>query len=127
MRTTSKPKVDSPFMQQSGPTAPQFGLGTLLLVMLIFSVISVGLFYSVRVPAIAKEINAIFGKVQETGTEGTDRTTQFIFVMFCYTAPLMMAAVVSLLALAMRRFQIVWSRSNPDTDDEPFVIETLKR
>jgi hypothetical protein len=122
-----KPKQDSPFMDQTGPAAPQFGLGTLLLIMLVFSIVSVGLFYSVRVPGISKEINAIFGKVQETGTEGTDRTTQFIFVMFCYTAPLLMAAVVSLLALVVRRVQILVARSNADEDDDAFVIEASNR
>jgi ABC-type polysaccharide transport system permease subunit len=127
MKQPTKAKLDTPFLVETKQPVAQFGLGTMLLIMSIFAVVSVGLFYSVRVPAITKEINAIFGKVQESGTDGTDRTTQFIFVMFCYTAPLSMAAAVGLFSLVVRRLEVWRQSSLQEEDEEDFSMEISKR
>ena len=68
----------------------------MMMMMLIFSFISAGLFYASRVPAIQNEIMMLVtGELPETTEEDAARTAQITFVMFTYTSPLLLAGAIS--------------------------------
>jgi len=81
---------------------PQISLGFMLLMMVIFALISAGLFYASRVPAVQADIAALVGD-QPGGSEDIGRTAHITFIMFTFTSPLILAGVLSTI-LAVRRW-----------------------
>ena len=68
----------------------------MMMLMLIFSFISAGLFYASRVPAIQSEIMMLMtGEIAAAPEEETTRDAQITFVMFTYTSPLLLAGAIS--------------------------------
>lgn len=75
----------------------------MMLMMVIFSVMSAGLFYASRVPAVQDELNVILhGK---SGGSGDDvgRLAHITFILFTFTSPLLLAGTLST-ALAVLRW-----------------------
>jgi hypothetical protein len=84
-------------MNQSSPhrRPPQISLGSMMLLMIVFSIMSAGLFYASRVGAVQDEINVIFrGRVGGSGQE-TGRLAHIVFIMFTFTSPLILAGILS--------------------------------
>ena len=78
----------------------------MMMLMLIFSFISAGLFYASRVPAIQNEIAMLMtGEVAEVAQEDTTREAQITFVMFTYTSPLLLAGAISTGMAILKWFQ----------------------
>lgn len=73
---------------------PQFSFLFLLLTMAVFCGLSAGLFYASRIPAVTRDVYSLMGQTPPPSA-GSSRTVQMVFVMFTYTAPLLMAAVLS--------------------------------
>ncbi|MDA9934549.1 hypothetical protein OAG76_00560 [Rubripirellula sp.] len=85
---------------------PQISIAFMMMLMLIFSFISAGLFYASRVPAIQNEIAMLMtGKVAEVAQEDTTREAQITFVMFTYTSPLLLAGAISTGMAILKWFQ----------------------
>jgi hypothetical protein len=82
---------------------PQMSLSFMLLMMVIFAVISAGLFYASQVPAVQDEINGLMGNKSEASSEDIGRTAQITFIMFTFTSPLILAGVLST-AMSVRRW-----------------------
>ncbi len=110
----------SPFQSDHPPGRFQFSLGSLLLVMLVFCFTSLGLYYSIKVPAIANEIYAVFGISEQASMQNNDRTAQFAFVMFCFTGPLLAAAITSLTTWFVKQYARTQVRAQTDPEDAPF-------
>ena len=90
-------------MNQPPPRRPQMSLRFMLLVNIIFCVIAGALYWASRVPAISDELDMMMGgRGGDGGTTG--RGTHVIFVMFTYTAPLLLAGVLSSLLGLWRLF-----------------------
>ncbi len=87
--------TQSPFAKVERQSTFRFGLGTMLLIMVVFSLMSAGLFYAVRVPAVAREVDSMLGKPDSTATS-SDRRAQLIFVLFCYATPLLTVGVLGM-------------------------------
>ncbi|MEE2938118.1 MAG: hypothetical protein VYA84_19190 [Planctomycetota bacterium] len=81
---------------------PQMSLGFMMLMMVIFSVMSAGLFYASRVPAIQDEINVIVSG--KTGTSGEDvgRIAHITFILFTFTSPLLLASALWVVMIFFR-------------------------
>ncbi|MGB0596426.1 MAG: hypothetical protein ACPGLY_07035 [Rubripirellula sp.] len=81
---------------------PQMSLGFMMLMMVIFSVMSAGLFYASRVPAIQDEINVIVSG--KTGNSGEDvgRIAHITFILFTFTSPLLLASALSMVMIFFR-------------------------
>lgn len=75
----------------------QISLTLMLLLMVVFAFISAGLFYAMRVPAIRQEVSLLFGIESNDGAEDVGRFAQLAFIMFTFTSPLLLAAVLSLI------------------------------
>ncbi len=74
----------------------------MMLMMVIFSVMSAGLFYAARVPVIQDEINVIFsGKTGDSG-EDVGRVAHLTFILFTFTSPLLLASALSMIMLFFR-------------------------
>jgi len=74
----------------------------MLVVMLIFTLMSAGLFYASRVEAIQNEVVIFFGASGLSAIE-TSRRSHLIFLLFTYASPLMLAGVFSTVHSVMNR------------------------
>jgi hypothetical protein len=69
-------------------------LGFMMLMMVIFAVMSAGLFYASRVPAIQEEIDMMLDR--QGGSTDAGRLPHIVFIMFTVTSPLLLAGVLSM-------------------------------
>jgi hypothetical protein len=87
---------------------PQLSLRFLLLMNIIFCMIAGAVYWASRVPAISNEVNMMLGGRAESN-EASGRRVQIIFVMFTYTAPLILAgtlaSILSIVRFIERRVQ----------------------
>ena len=74
---------------------PQMSLGFMLLMMIVFSVMSAGLFYASRVPAVEEEIEVLVHGRTGDGEDEVGRLAHVTFIMFTFTSPLILAGVLS--------------------------------
>lgn len=81
---------------QRPPARFQISIGFMLLLMVVFAIMSAGLFYASRVSTVRDEINA-FRNLKSESTEGEDigHTAHKAFVMFTVASPLLLAAALS--------------------------------
>ncbi len=91
-------------MNSPSPTRrrpPQISLSFMMLMMIIFAVMSAGLFYASRVPAVQEEIASVLGN--RTGdSQDVGRAAHIVFIMFTFTSPLLLAGVLSTAVAALR-------------------------
>lgn len=66
----------------------------MMLMMVVFAVMSAGLFYASRVPMIQDEISVLI-RGKNVGGEDIGRAAHKMFVMFTFTSPLLLAGAVS--------------------------------
>lgn len=84
---------------------PQISLGSMMLLMIVFSIMSAGLFYASRVPVVQEELDVlVHGKAGGSGAE-TGRLAHIIFIMFTFTSPLILAGILSTAVTFMRWFE----------------------
>ena len=82
----------------------QLSLTLMLLLMVIFAVVSAGLFYASQVPALRQEVSMFFtGKAENTG-EDVGRVAHRAFIMFTFSSPLLVACVISVVVNVLKRF-----------------------
>ncbi len=81
---------------------PQISLGFMMLVMVVFAVMSAGLLYAARVPAVQEELSILMtGKSSAVGAS-KGRIPHIVFIMFTFTSPLLLAGVLSTAVGVMR-------------------------
>ncbi len=83
---------------------PQVSLQLMLMMMVIFAVMSAGLFYATRVAAIQTELSILTGARFDGVT--ANRKTQLIFLMFTYTSPLLLAMLFGAIVATYRKLGI---------------------
>jgi len=92
----------------------QFGMGSLLVLMVVVSAISALLLWASRVPMVTNEIHVWLGTTPAVNQDGTDRGTQLVFLLFCYSSPLLIVAFLRnstlILNFIERRF-VEWQSS----------------
>ncbi|WP_146518299.1 hypothetical protein [Stieleria varia] len=99
--TQNTSPADAPLPKRRGPRF-QISLTLMMLLMIVFAVISAGLFYASNVPVIRDEISVLlYGKSAGAG-EDVGRVAHRIFIMFTFTSPLLLACVLSLVLSALR-------------------------
>jgi hypothetical protein len=73
-----------------------------MMTMVIFSVMSAGLLYASRVPAVQEEWSLLFtGKVNSAASDD-GRTPHLVFILFTFTSPLLLAGALSTGMAALR-------------------------
>ncbi len=77
----------------------------MLMMMVIFAVISAGLFYASQVPAVQSELNALIGTKSAGTAEDIGRSAQITFIMFTFTSPLILAGVLSTAMAGLRWYR----------------------
>ena len=77
----------------------------MMLMMVIFSIMSAGLFYGSRVPAIQDELNVLVKGTSTVETEDTGRLAHITFIMFTFCSPLLLAGFLSTGMALMRWFE----------------------
>ncbi len=77
----------------------------MMLMMVIFSIMSAGLFYASRVPAVQDELNVLVHGQSEGGGEDVGRLAHITFIMFTFTSPLLLAGVLSTGLAVLRWFE----------------------
>ncbi|TWU58828.1 hypothetical protein Poly51_16080 [Rubripirellula tenax] len=74
---------------------PQISIGFMMLMMVVFALMSAGLLYAARVPAVQEELSMLVsGKAASLGADG-GRAPHILFIMFTFTSPLLLALVLS--------------------------------
>lgn len=73
---------------------PQISLALMLLLMVIFVVMSAGMFYASRVGAVQDELALLSGS-SRGGASEANRTAHLVFLLFTYTSPLLLAMCLS--------------------------------
>lgn len=82
---------------------PQMSLAFMLLMNVIFCVLLGTFYYASRVPVIADEVSMMFGGRGSSGDSG--RGMHMVFLMFTYTAPLILAGVLSTIMTIWRKLE----------------------
>ena len=78
----------------------------MMMLILIFSFISAGLFYASRVPVIQDDFSMmITGKVPSASNEDPGRLAHITFIMFTFTSPLLLAGCISTGMAILRWFE----------------------
>ena len=67
----------------------------MMLMMVIFSVMSAGLFYASRVPAVQDELEVLVKGRSGSGGDDVGRLAHITFIMFTFTSPLILASLLS--------------------------------
>lgn len=73
----------------------QVSIGFMMLLMVVFAIMSAGLFYSSRVPMIRDEISVLLYGKSAGGGEDVGRMAHKVFIMFTFASPLILAGVLS--------------------------------
>jgi hypothetical protein len=81
---------------------PQISLSFMMLMMVIFSMMSAGLYYASRVPAVQEEINVMVHGRSGGDSEDVGRLAHITFIMFTFTSPLILAGVLSTAMAVLR-------------------------
>jgi len=72
----------------------QISLGVMMVLMLVFTLMSVGLFYATRIQEVQDELAIVFGPSAFTERESS-RRSHLTFLLFTYASPLMLALVLA--------------------------------
>jgi hypothetical protein len=84
---------------------PQISLSSMMLMMIVFSIMSAGLFYASRVPAVQEELSVLI-KGRSGGTAvDNGRFAHVAFIMFTFCSPLILAGLLSTAVSVMRWFE----------------------
>jgi hypothetical protein len=113
-----KPSIESPFLETGTGSRMQFGLGTLLIAMAVFAVASACFLFASQLPIVSKEIHAWMGTVPPKSDNGADRFFQLIFLIICYSSPLILAAILNLMVQGVRYLESKQSPQQNDQDKE---------
>jgi hypothetical protein len=113
---------NSPFIDQKAQPF-QFSLASLLIAMAVFSVMSACLLWACRLPLVTNELHAWMGTVPSTNRDGTDRGMQLMFLLFCYSTPLLLAATLNFLFVAARLFMSTSLQRSSEQAD-PWKMES---
>jgi hypothetical protein len=84
-------------MSQTNPPRHTFqvSIGMMMLMMVVFAIMSAGLFYASRVPVVQDEIAALVRRKTATSGEDVGRAAHIAFIMFTFSSPLILAGVLS--------------------------------
>jgi uncharacterized membrane protein AbrB (regulator of aidB expression) len=89
----NKPAFESPFLKPA-PRQMSFTMVLLLLLMVIAAGLGLLIYNALRVPAVTMELDAWLGRQSKVIDTADGREAQIVFVMFCYSAPLILGILV---------------------------------
>lgn len=111
-----KSNVDSPFLQTQ-PRRLSFSTILILLLMVVFAGVSLLVYNAMNVPAITNEIDAWMGRQSKSVETADSREAQITFVIFCYSAPLLLGILVHTLHSIINFFDRRQKAMEQDEDD----------
>lgn len=74
----------------------------MMLMMIVFSIMSAGLFYASRVPIVQDEISVLVQGKAAAPSGDKGRLAHIVFVMFTFSSPLLLAGVLSTVVTVLR-------------------------
>lgn len=80
----------------------QIGIGSMMLLMLVCSIISAGFFYASRIESIQSELQMASGSSNTVSGVTEGRAPQIIFIMFTFTSPLIFAGILATIVSVLR-------------------------
>jgi len=101
----NRTEIQSGSNRAASPPRFQISLTLMLLLMVVFAVLSAGLFYASRVPTVQDEISVLIGGEASDSGEDVGRVAHRAFIMFTFTSPLLLACVLSTALSLMKYFQ----------------------
>ncbi|GEM_PF-1217392 len=125
---SSSPRRDDAPGPRRSVRRPQISIAFMLLSMTIICAMSAAMFYASRVPAIQNEVFSWFGK--EVEPSEAKRTVHLTFLLFTYSAPLLLAGLLGLIVSVLRWInpyltdQSTGGPSSPWDDDETQTVRS---
>ncbi len=107
---------ESPFLSTSSQR-PKIELIVLQLLMVVSAGIALLFAYAAQVPALTSELNAWLGRPSAVYDRGEGRRSHVIFALMCYTAPLALGLLVSVLHVGINWLNQRWQRQQADDDE----------
>ncbi len=92
--------TQSPFSQP--PKKFTFGLDWMLLVMMVAAATALMFTCALMLPPVTSELNAWMGRTVDLGDVGENRRSQIVFLMICYSAPMILGLMARLIHLGGR-------------------------
>jgi hypothetical protein len=110
----------APFAPAKEPRAT-ISVWMLLFSMIVCAFISLALMLASQVPAITSGLNDALGLPSTGSRDKPDRTAHLIFLLFCYTSPLLLALILGLLHAGISGIlRSDLSNSNDEEPESPF-------
>ncbi len=85
--------------------------------MAVFSIMSACLLWASRLPLVSDELRVWTGTIPSTNRDGTDRGMQLMFLLFCYSTPLLLTGTLFLILKAVRAIERASLRRNAANDN----------
>lgn len=79
-----------------------FGMDWMLLVTMVAAATALMFAYSLFLPAVTSELNAWMGRTVDLGEAGENRRAHIVFLMLCYSAPMILGLVARLIQIGGR-------------------------
>lgn len=111
-------KPVSPFAEVERTSRFRVSFLTFLLVFVIVAVMSTSLLYASRSAMIRREVLAVFGLSSDLDADQESRSFHLAFLLFCYSAPLMLTGIMGL----GRKAWVWWDdrrRAGREEEEEP--------
>ena len=77
--------------------------------------------YAFFLPSVTSELNAWIGRSTPPSNEDDSRHAQIVFLLLCYSAPMILGLAARLVQLAVRKLALRWAVENED--DPRFRME----
>lgn len=98
-----------------------FGVDWILLVTMVAAATALMFTYALFLPSVTSELNAWMGRTVDLGEVGQNRRAQIVFLMLCYSAPMILGLTARLIHLGGRMLA-KQMQDKPGSDDE-FTME----
>ncbi|MGN6548128.1 MAG: hypothetical protein ACTHK7_24040 [Aureliella sp.] len=111
--------TQSPFSPP--PRGFTFGVDWMLLLMVVAAAGTALVGYALFLPSVTTELNAWLGRTVAPGDEDQNRFRQIVFLILCYSMPMILAAAARAVQLAGRKLASWLPRE--DQEDDRFRME----
>lgn len=98
-----------------------FGMDWMLLVMMVAAATALMFAYALFLPAVTSEFNAWLGRTVDLGEVGENRRAQIVFLMLCYSAPMILGLAARLIQIGGR--MLAKRLEDKPGDDDEFSME----
>lgn len=103
------------------PPKVTFGMDWMLLVTMVAAATTLMFAYALFLPSVTSELNAWLGRAVDLGEVGENRRAHIVFLMLCYSAPMILGLVARLIQIGGR--MLAKRLEDQVSNDDEFTME----